>query len=271
MIRVERYQVDEHGQTIAPDAKWFTKAEEATSELTALGGEQSFAFDRNVYAAEVVRAALSRIFCNKCGYCEYPLTRTDLNVEHYRPKARVAESPQHHGYYWLAYEWTNLLAACTFCNQLRREPPEWEVAAGSRASGKADSFPLVDETKRAQSPADDISREEPLLVNPTTHEPSDHITFDPLGFAVAKTKEGQCSIEVYNLNARALNKDRQRVIERVTNLLRQKESAPPAPKSPTPGAFLDYVEDQIRSESDDAAHYAGAARAVLANPQAFGV
>ena len=60
---------------------------------------------QNIYGADVVKAALDELFYGKCGYCEFKLIRTDQNVDHYRPKGRVAEATKHRGYYWLAYEW----------------------------------------------------------------------------------------------------------------------------------------------------------------------
>ena len=271
MIRVERDQLDDFGQQIAPDAEWFQKAKDATEKAIESVGKGSIVFDRDIYAATIVRGALGKIFHDKCGYCEYSLARTDSNVEHYRPKSRVSQAPHHPGYYWLAYEWSNLLAACTYCNQLRRDPPGWQVAGGTRASGKADSFPLLDEEKRAQSPSDDISLEVPLLLNPTVDEPSEHMTFDPLGYPVAKSDMGESSISIYHLNSRRLNKDRQRVIARVTDLLRCRKRALVDINSPELDARLAFIDERLRVESEDAAPYAGAARAVMANPSYFGV
>lgn len=61
---------------------------------------------------------LRKLYHNKCAYCESPIVphdnhndspeiRTRFTVEHYRPKTY---------YYWLAYEWSNLLPLCTVCN-----------------------------------------------------------------------------------------------------------------------------------------------------------
>jgi len=51
----------------------------------------------------------------------------DLHVEHYRPKGKVTvrtdendqtsrEVIDHPGYFWLAYEWYNLILSCPYCN-----------------------------------------------------------------------------------------------------------------------------------------------------------
>jgi 5-methylcytosine-specific restriction endonuclease McrA len=79
-------------------------------------------------------------FYGKCAYCEAPIRDYQPgDVEHFRPKAGVSDENgqavflfdeegqvqvgadgkpvEHPGYYWLAYEWTNLLPACAKCNQ----------------------------------------------------------------------------------------------------------------------------------------------------------
>lgn len=64
----------------------------------------------------------------KCAYCERIYK---LDVEHYRPKGEVRDlnndlvmvpdlngnKIQHPGYYWLGYEWSNLIPACISCNR----------------------------------------------------------------------------------------------------------------------------------------------------------
>ena len=73
------------------------------------------------------------------------------DVEHYRPKAgyrQDAEDPLGRpGYYWLAYEWSNLLFCCQICNQ----------------RFKRNLFPLVDPARRAETHHDDLSSEQPLF------------------------------------------------------------------------------------------------------------
>ena len=61
-----------------------------------------------------VRERLRDIYYNKCAYCEDIDAKPE--VEHYRPKKKVSEDSSHPGYYWLCYEWTNLLPSCHYCN-----------------------------------------------------------------------------------------------------------------------------------------------------------
>ena len=97
----------------------------------------------------------------KCCYCERKRDCGESDVEHFRPKAQVANCPEHSGYWWLAYDWNNLLIACKKCN-----------------AKKSSQFPLQDETKRAYSEKDSIDQELPLLVNPLNEDPESLIEYD---------------------------------------------------------------------------------------------
>lgn len=271
MIRINKNRSDETGRKISPGREWFNRSRAAQVEAIDRAGATGYQFRADVYGADSVRASLSELFFHKCGYCEYPLARTDPNVEHYRPKSRVSEVPKHPGYYWLAYDWSNLLLACEFCNQLRREPPTRAITARTRAAGKADKFPLLDEARRAYSPDGEISLEEPLLVNPTVEEPSEHLTFDPSGRPIYKSKKGKVSIEVYNLDSRQLNKQRRHVIARMTRLLKLKNMAEMIPDQLARWQMLTEIKAEIRERTDNPAPYAAAARAVAKNPNAFGL
>lgn len=49
----------------------------------------------------------------KCAYCER-ICKAD--IEHYRPKKKIS-GESHDGYYWLCYEWSNLIPSCITCNR----------------------------------------------------------------------------------------------------------------------------------------------------------
>ena len=88
------------------------------------------------------------------------------DVEHYRPKGGWVQDERDRlrrpGYYWLAYEWTNLLFACQKCNQ----------------SFKRNRFPLADPAARARSPTDDLAAETPLLIDPASEDPEETLGWD---------------------------------------------------------------------------------------------
>ena len=98
----------------------------------------------------------------KCCYCERKRDQKgDSDVEHFRPKAKLKENSKHSGYWWLAYSWDNLLLSCKKCNNRKNV-----------------SFPLKDESKRALSEDDDLTKEEHILINPLTENPEDFIMYD---------------------------------------------------------------------------------------------
>lgn len=135
-------------------------------------------FEFTAYKDEAAGNLLNTLFHKKCAYCEsrYRLVHP-MEAEHYRPKGRilVPGPPKQYkrGYWWLAAAWDNLLPACIFCNRLNtHEQPS--VASG--VSGKADLFPLFDETARAKTAGEEL-QEEPVLLNPCEVDPQDLFQF----------------------------------------------------------------------------------------------
>ncbi|MFN3197527.1 MAG: hypothetical protein ACE366_03750 [Bradymonadia bacterium] len=114
-------------------------------------------------AFDDVRATLCTSMAPGLGRCMYCQDSAGTDIEHFRPKA---------DYPHLAFEWSNYLWACSFCN----------------SNQKRDSFPLDDE-------------DQPLLIDPTVDEPLDHLTFSPAtGIFVGDTPKGETSIELLGLN-----------------------------------------------------------------------
>lgn len=163
-----------------------------------------------------VEDQLALSYHNKCAYCER-ICKAD--VEHYRPKKAVKEDSTHNGYYWLCYEWTNLLPACVKCN---------------RDGGKHSQFPILG--KRVFKPSFlvdtnlDLSKnkvnekslieEEPFLLHPEVDNPEDFFEFeidqkkDGIRIkGIDKNKRGEKTIEICALNRQELR------IERVENVI----------------------------------------------------
>lgn len=128
----------------------------------------------NIYKANDVRLQLETDQHYKCAFCECYLPLQYHDVEHFRPKSH---------YYWLGHDWNNLLYSCERCNR----------------SYKKAHFPLAAGSVQANSPADDITLEHPLLINPTEVDPSLHIKFDE-HIAKGITPEGKKTIEIFHLN-----------------------------------------------------------------------
>lgn len=105
----------------------------------------------NLWGHAVIKSALHNMHYGKCCYCERRRDKArEPDVEHFRPKLKVSEAQAHRGYWWLAYDWNNLLWACKACNE----------------GFKKNHFPLQDEATRIAVEGGDITNEGVLLVNP---------------------------------------------------------------------------------------------------------
>lgn len=182
----------------------------------------------------------------------------------------MKERPDHPGYYWLAYEWTNLYPACIGCNQHLHDKPHWDATQqNDRAAGKADQFPIDDERHRAMSPADDIARELPYLLDPCDDEPQLYLTFDIQGNVRAIDDVfGETTIKICHLDRYRLSLARAKVIEDVVELLRTRELALRA--GTRAAAIVDSMDRILEAACASTATHAAVARAVRDDPEAFG-
>ena len=176
-------------------------------------------------------------FFGTCAYCETPITDYQHgDLDHFRPKAGVTHENDevvhlldprgeisrddqgkpipHPGYYWLAYDWENLLPSCIRCNQ--------PSTLRGRKVGKHNRFPVSG--RHAQTPGE-VDREEPLLIDPGSQEqdddPSRHLNVDTeTGLMVERSDRGAMCIEIFALNRRdQLLADRKRACDQVWQLL----------------------------------------------------
>lgn len=183
-------------------------------------------FTFRAYKRDDVRAALEDMFGLKCAYCETVYAAGhQMTVEHYRPKGGYSlpnGKLQRPGYWWLGSTWSNLLPSCTDCNSERGQDCE-----GSKLlSGKANRFPLADETKRARQPGRECD-EEPLLLDPTVDEPEEHLEFIEKGVVIAaetnggESRRGKETIEVLGLRRSRLVKVRRDHMKKVEGAIRR--------------------------------------------------
>ncbi len=219
-------------------------------------GARTFEFDHSIYAARAVKDALRQAQHSKCAFCESIFAHTGYgDVEHFRPKAgykqKVTDKLKRPGYYWLAYEWANLFYSCQLCNQ----------------GFKQNLFPLKDGRRRARSHRHKLSKEDPLLVDPSTQEPALYISFrEELAYAVGGCREGEATIEILGLNreelaeARRLLFIRLRLFVRLRELLREKVAVAATPDLVDQ---LRDVEETLRASTEATAEYAAMARALL--------
>lgn len=88
----------------------------------------------------------------RCCYCEVFVHQEYNDVEHYRPCSL---------YWWLAWDWSNLLFACSRCNR-KHKNDSFELAPGSRRLIPEELPPGL---------------EVPLLLDPTEVDPREHIRY----------------------------------------------------------------------------------------------
>ena len=220
-------------------------------------GTRTFTFADSIYAAEEVKEALRAAQHSKCAFCESFFTHIGYgDVEHFRPKGgykqRESDGLKYPGYYWLAYDWSNLFYSCQLCNQ----------------RFKRNLFPLKDGRRRARSHNSNLANEGPLLVDPGAQAPAAFIGFrDEYAFAVNSCVEGATTIDVLGLNREELAEYRRRRLEDLLILRKLCEELRKAvgddPDHPRRAELREY-EAKLQSRLADTAEYAAMARAFLA-------
>ena len=211
--------------------------------------------------------SLQGAFHGKCAYCETMVVGFPGDIDHYRPKGAVSDETgktakirapdgsemDHPGYYWLAYEWTNLVLSCSTCNRYLRSPMT------GRRIGKWTCFPV--RGFRASRMGEE-SRERPLLLNPVYDDPADHLEVDETGIMIAKSARGQMCITIFGLNDQeSLVNERARCVKHTVNLLaliRYRASSADGQADDLRELFL-----QLREIEDGRVPYSAAGRAVI--------
>ncbi len=162
--------------------------------------------------------ALVKLYSNKCACCERS-RGTELQVDHYRPKKarnRGKKEYRHKGYYWLTYEWSNLIPLCSSCNQSKSNyfpinKTRTESHKYSNGRKNNDSF----------APDKLYRKEMPLFINPEIElEPARHFKYLPNGEVKGRTEEGKTTIEFYKLNNRNKKRERREIILGYINKIR---------------------------------------------------
>lgn len=126
----------------------------------------------------------------KCAYCETPLSQSTPVINALRPYAGVEESSGDYlgDHYWpLAFAWDNYRASCHMC-----------------ARHKGARFPLAGQRAPAAPSARALAAERPLLVDPCSDDPDEHLAFEPDGQVLGRTDRGRATIEILALNRHEL-------------------------------------------------------------------
>lgn len=129
---------------------------------------------------------LHKIFYGKCGYCETIIESPEKGViDRYRPHNGVRDKDGYNQdlYWWLTFEWDNLIYSCKECNQY-----------------KANYFPI--QGVRALKVKDNLDQEKRLLLNPCVDDPQEHFYYNHDGHIQIKTREGEQTVDLLRLNDR---------------------------------------------------------------------
>lgn len=138
-------------------------------------------------------------FNSKCGYCETELPNlVSSTVDRYRPNNGVRDEGKYYQdlYWWLAFEWDNLILCCKECNQY-----------------KANYFPI--KGVRALTDTDSLVFEKPQIINPLIDTPELHFSYNDRGEITALSTEGSQTIELLRLNRTTLIEQRLHVRNQV--------------------------------------------------------
>lgn len=252
--------------------EWQTWCEECAREHHLvhkhLAEGAAFEFKSSLYGKfkETVYLSPEGCFGGKCAYCEqviYPNQYGDL--DHFRPKGGVknedntpvvvtltGQPREHPGYYWLAYDWRNLLPCCQLCNRPSAQ------RSGERSIGKRQYFPV--RGFRAVAPGEE-EKEEPLLLNPTIDDPGEHLQLDPQGVLYHRTDRGATTIRLLGLNERGLPDQRKTRYQEIQAKMRLLAHA--AAGDPTGGEATRLLAELARIKAGYGPYAAAAQRAIL--------
>jgi hypothetical protein len=209
-------------------------------------GARTFSFDSKIYRHNTVKEALIKAQYDKCFLCESKITHISFgDVEHFRPKAAyrqsVSDPLQKPGYYWLAYEWSNLFLACQLCNQLF----------------KKNLFPLANPSARAISHRHKVAREKSLFIDPSVENPEEYISFrKEVPYPINDNPKGKTTITDLGLKRQKLNEKRFERYEILEQLYLIAFRTPAIPES-------ERAKDLLAKAALDDAEYASMARAAI--------
>lgn len=182
---------------------------------------RSHAISNNCYRDSVI-SDLVQLYKNKCAICERD-RGFELQVDHYRPfkERNSATDPQYNqpGYYWLAYEWSNLIPLCSTCNRKKSNKFQIRLGQGFNQIVAHDQNHVPG--FNATCPNWLHNYELPLFINPEIEtDPMKHFSYRSNCEMVGRTDEGIVTIEVCDLNRKDLKRQRRELREKYVNRIR---------------------------------------------------
>ncbi|MFH7016322.1 AAA family ATPase [Flavobacterium sp. FlaQc-47] len=166
-------------------------------------GQKRYDFSFNSAVDHSVEGILYNIFNGKCGYCENSISGFSQGVvDRFRPYNGVRDKETYMPdlYWWLVYDWTNLVYSCKEC-----------------CNYKANYFPISG--IRAKARSFNLKEEKKLLINPCEDSPDEHFLYSEDGMIFPITEEGNQTIELLRLNRTNLCKLRLEARKEVLNLI----------------------------------------------------
>lgn len=207
------------------------------------------------------KAALAAVSYDKCWYCECKQERSDMHVDHFRPKNLITDAKGHPGYWWLAFDWRNFRLACTFCNCVREDTEREE------SGGKGNKFPIIEPPARMRRASSPIDR--PKLLDPVILREVGYLMFRPNGVPEPASKDtnseefkrAEETISTFNLRHTRLKRSREAVgidLEQAIHLANAAYGSGDMDKFEV---FADRIIGRVRNDSP----YSTYARSILAS------
>lgn len=176
-----------------------TKGTNTAKTKTVPNGAMKIVIDDDQYKPPHAKALLKVDQHGKCAFCEARFMSTaGGDVEHFRPKKRHdgfvpvgAQALDNLGYFQYVYDWSNHLWSCKECNETYKKnyfdvipdnltdpPPSLEDF-----DTEDEFWQAIGEWGRFTPPQHDAwdnpsNAEKPVLINPVTENPREHISFD---------------------------------------------------------------------------------------------
>lgn len=167
----------------------------------ALVTKNEHKFKSSIYRKTTIEA-LETLYNFKCAYCETDTSAgAPFQVEHFRPKAKIEDDAAHKGYYWLAYEWSNLTLGCSACNNAKKN--HFPIKGNRINDPLLDSagFPLP---SYLSINSNELKGEQAILLNPEIDIVENHFYFTPDGKIAGLDERGKITIEKLKLNRKRL-------------------------------------------------------------------
>ncbi|MEW8293962.1 MAG: hypothetical protein AB2562_17935 [Candidatus Thiodiazotropha sp.] len=237
-----------------------TQADNAKATCNGLPANQRSGYiDNNGDCWTYLKPGLWQLGGMKCWYSEAHLQEQEGQVEHFRPKKKL-HGAHHAGYWWRAFDWTNMRLSHPTSNLRRKDYLTGEAA------GKGSYFPLRNEAARAADEAGEAV-EEPVLLDPTIPADCKLLTFDTSNgkpiprFSKEddewKNYRAEESINYYHLNEGTWNFKRKDLMDEVAVLCDK------LVKSEADGENSDPLIDELFEYLEPHAEFTSAAKQVI--------